>query len=189
MNWTEIITIFLGTGIISTFAQLFLANNLNKRFFRFSNLYKDKLDIIREFYKLLIKAEKALNILMSSREPELKKGQDGNATEESKMEIEVFRKNTINVVNIFLNFYEENEIVFEDEIVIYIKQLKEKFEKSLSAHSLATHMESCRPSKAWENAVQAKQDAYDGIVSKDIPDLKKEMKRIFQNRYKLLETN
>lgn len=189
MNWTEIITIFLGTGIISTFAQLFLSNNLNKRFFRFSNLYKDKLDIIRDFYKLLIKAEKALNILMSSREPELKIGQDGNATEESKLEIEEYRKKTINVVQILLNFYEENEIVFEEEIVIYINQLKEKFEKSLNTHNFATQMESCRPSKAWENAAQAKLDAYDSIVSKDIPDLKKELKKIFQDRYKLLETN
>ena len=84
MNWTEIITIFVGTGIISTIAQAILTSKLtknqllfseeiNKRFFRFSNLYKDKLDIIREFYKLLIKAEKGLNIQMIGSKPELKK--------------------------------------------------------------------------------------------------------------------
>jgi hypothetical protein len=73
MAWNEIITIVLGTGIITTLAQLFLTNNLKKRFFRFSNLYKDKLDIIREFYKLLIKAEKEL---MNESEPDKKIGKD-----------------------------------------------------------------------------------------------------------------
>jgi len=96
MNWNEIATLFLGTlfgtGVITALAQFWLTNKvnknqllfsdeLNKRFFRFSNLYKDKLDIIREFYKLLVIAEKGLRILMIGPQTELKIGQDGNVTE------------------------------------------------------------------------------------------------------------
>lgn len=90
MKWNEIIAILLGTGIITTLAQILITNNLNKRFFRFSNLYKDKLDIIREFYKLLIKAEKGLRILMIESEPEIRNGKDGNQNIEGKKKSDEF---------------------------------------------------------------------------------------------------
>jgi len=189
MNWTEIITILLGTGFITTLSQVFLTNNLNKRFFRFSNLYKDKLDIIRELYKLLIKAEGGLQILMKSSPTELKFDKDGNENEEHKLEMVEFRKKTTDVINIFFKYFEENEIVFENEIVKCIQELEEKFQTALKSNSLASTMEPNRPSKAWENAAQAKQDAYENIVGKDIPELKNKLKTIFQERYKLLETN
>lgn len=189
MKWTEIIAILLGTGIITTLAQILLTNNLNKRFFRFSNLYKDKLDIIREFYKLLIKAEKGLNILMIESEPELKFGKDGIVDQESSRKSEEFNIKTYGAINSFFDFYDQNEIIFEDEIVILVNQLREKFIKANNAQSFAKIMEASRPSKAWENSVQEKQDTYETIVKKDIPCLKRELKTLFQERYKLLETN
>lgn len=189
MNWTEITTIIFGTGIISAIAQILLGNYLNKQFFRFSNLYKDKLDIIRELYRLLIKAEGGLQILMTSPLTELKVNKDENETEEYKSEKEEFRKKTFSVISAFFNYYEENEIVFENEIVKCFDELRKKFQTAIKSHNYASIMESSRPSKAWENAAQAKQDAIDSILSKDIPDLKKKLKKIFQDRYKLLETN
>ena len=89
----------------------------------------------------------------------------------------------------FYSYFEENEIVFENEVAKYVKELDEKFKIAIKSHSLASIMESSRPSKAWENAAQGKQDTYDIIVRKDIPYLKRELKTIFQERYKLLETN
>jgi len=50
-------------------------------------------------------------------------------------------------------------------------------------------MESSRGSKPWEKAMQAKQDVYEIIVIKDIPELKNKLKTTFQDRYKLLDIN
>lgn len=189
MKWTEIIAILLGTGIITTLAQILITNNLNKRFFRFSNLYKDKLDIIREFYKLLIKAEKGLNILMIESEPELKFGKDGIVDQESNRKSEEFNIKTYGAINSFFDFYDQNEIIFEDEIVILVNQLREKFIKANNAQSFAKIMEASRGSEAWEKAIDKKSDAHELYVVKEIPELKNKLKTTFQERYKLLETN
>lgn len=189
MEWTEMITILLGAGIITTLTQLFLTNTLNKRFFRFSNLYKDKLDIIREFYKLLIKAEKGLKMLMIESEPEVKSGKDGMPDEESKQKLEEFNIKTYGAIDSFFDFFDQNEIIFEDEIVFLINQLRDKFNKAKSAQSFASMMETSRGSKAWEKAIDKKSDAHELYVIKEIPKLKNELKTKFQERYKLLETN
>src|SRR5680860_40944 len=99
MNWKDIIVILLGTGIINTLAQLFITNNLNKRFFRFSNLYKDKIDIIRELYKLLIKAERGLKILSIESQPDIVHGNDGNPNQESTMQLIEFKLKTHDAIN------------------------------------------------------------------------------------------
>ncbi len=189
MKWYEVLIIIFGTGSLATFGQLFISDIINKKFFRFSNSYKDKLDIIREFYKLLIKAEKALSLLMSKPEPKLNIANGGTADKESQRELDEFRKNTYDIINSFFDYYDENEIVFEDEIIILVNQLREKFNKAKSSHSLATMMESARSTKVWSDAIQAKEDAQQKYVVKEIPELKIKLRTFFQKRYKILGTN
>lgn len=204
MNWKEIVTLFLGTlfgtGVITGLAQFWLtnkvnknqllfSNELNKRFFRFSNLYKDKLDIIREFYKLLVIAEKGLIILMTPKQTEDKVGQGVSATEERKSEMEEFKKKTNGAITAFFNYYEENEIVFENEIVSCVSELKKKFIMAENANNFAELFASHWGSEPWGKATQKKQDVYVHVVREEIPELKDKLKTIFQERYKLLETN
>ena len=189
MNWAEIVTIFVGTGFITTLSQIFLTDKLNKQFFRFSNLYKDKLDIIREFYMLLVKAEKGLNILMIELKPDLNYGKDGNPDEVSERKLAEFNMKTYVAINSFFDFYDQNEIIFEDGIVQLINQLREKFNKSENANSFAAMMETSRGSKAWENAIEKKIDAHELYVVKEIPEIKNKLRIFFQKQYEILKAN
>lgn len=189
MNWTDIITILFGTGIITTLAQYFLTNNLNKRFFRFSNLYKDKIDIIKELYKLLIKAEQGVKILMFESKPEIINGNDGKPDQESTKNLVEFNLKTHDAINSFFDFFDQNEIVFEDEIVQLINRLKEEFNKVENNHTYATMWENSRGSKAWDKAMDKKSDLYELSVLKEIPKLKNELKIFLQKQYKILNAN
>jgi len=59
----------LGSGIWTFIAQKTFEHRLNKSLTRFTKIFSDQVDTIKEFYKLLVKAEKALTLLMSQREP------------------------------------------------------------------------------------------------------------------------
>lgn len=189
MNWTEIITIFIGTGTISTITQLLITSNLNKRFFRFSNLYKDKVDIIKELYKLLIIAERGLKIIFFESQPAIVNGNDGKPDQESTKKLVEFKSKTYDAINSFFDFYDQNEIVFEDEIVKVINRLREDFNNAKNAQSYAAMMEASSGSKAWEKAIEKKSDAHKLYILKEIPELRNELKTFFQKQYKILNAN
>jgi len=188
MKFSEIFIILFGTGSITVIAQLIISNSLNKKFYRFSNLFKDKLDIIREFYKLLVRAEKALTLLMSNREPEAKYGEDGNLDDESKKKLDEYRVKTYDTIDAFFDFFDQNEIVFEKEIVNLVSELREKFDNARKAQTFAAMFESSRGTKPWEKAIDKKVEAIELYVVKEIPELKSILKIYFQEQYKILKS-
>jgi hypothetical protein len=159
----------LGTFFIQkTFEQ-----RLNKKLFKFTKLYSDKLDIIRELYRLLVRAENGLQILLSQREPD------------DLVEKQKYYKETIETISEFVKTYEENELIFEKEIVEIITVIIEAFKKAKKAHFYANLMENSRGSKAWENAVNEKQELSNQL-EKEFPILKTKLKTVFQARYDIL---
>lgn len=167
--------LLIGSGLGTFIAQKLFEHRLNKKLYRFNKLYTDKLDIIKNLYRLLVQAEKALNILLSQGEPD------------TKEEKEDFRHITMETMDNFINYFEENEIVFDTSIVEIVAQIILRFNKAKSAHVFANLMETSRGSEAWERAVTKKQDLHEQLVKNEIPLLKEKLKNEFRNKYNLLE--
>lgn len=187
MNWLDIIeklglftvgTVSI-TGIVIYFSKKIFENQVDilksKHLYRYSKLYTDKLEIIRELYKRLVKAEKAIEILMRP----IRWGGD-KSTEDLERE-------AVEYINSLFDFYDENEIIFDEETIDLITQLQKNFYEVWNKHSAAKMMESARGTEVWSDAIQASIDAYNTIIEKEIPQLKNALKKDFQNRYKILQ--
>jgi sulfur relay (sulfurtransferase) DsrC/TusE family protein len=171
----DITYVILGSGIGSFITQKIFEYRLEKKMFRFTKIYTDKIDIIKVFYSLLIRAEKALDLLMSRPEPkEIKDNEE-------------YRKNTFDVISNFFDFYEENEIVFEPQIVILVEELQTKFNEAKKSHNYANMLEPSRGTEDWKEAIKQKIAAKEKLVIKEIPELKIKLKTEFQKRYQLLQ--
>jgi len=112
---------------------------------------------------------------LSQREPDEINKKDG------------FRHKTIETVEKFIDYFEENEIIFDKSIADLVRQILVRFNKGKKAHVFANIMESDRNSELWFKAVSTKQDLYEQLVEIEIPILKRKLKEEFQNRYHLLD--
>ncbi len=165
----------LGSGIGTFITQKYFEHRLEKKLYRFNKLYTDKLEIIKNLYRLLIQAEKALDKLLSQREPDELEEKDN------------FRKTTMVKMDSFIEYFEENEIVFENSIIEIVSQISDKFNKAKSTHVFANMMENNRGSKAWEKAIEKKNNLHETLVKNEMPILKEKLKIEFQNKYRLLD--
>lgn len=98
----------LGSGIWTFIAQKTFEHRLKKRLTRFTKNFSDQVDTVKEFYRLLVKAEKALSLLMSQREP---------SEPEKKKE---FYAETILIINNMIKYFEENELLFEKDTTVML---------------------------------------------------------------------
>lgn len=170
-----LITVLIGSGLGTFFVERIFEHRLNKKLSRFNTLYTDKINVIKELYKLLIKAEKALDLFLSQREPE-------NIEENIK-----FKDQTVLVLNKFRDYFEENEILFDNSIVAIVEQITNNFQEAKITQIQATIMEADRGSKAWEKAIDKKTQLWKLLVDDEIPKLKQNLKSEFQKKYQLLE--
>ncbi len=77
----------------------------DKKLSRFNILYADKINVIKNLYKLLIKAEKALDLFLSQMEPV-----DADKNKE-------FKNQAVLILNNFSNYFEEKEIQREYQLL------------------------------------------------------------------------
>ncbi len=173
--WGLIVGSGLGSGLVTFWVQKYFEHRFNKKLYRFNKLYSDKLDIIKNLYRLLIQAEKGLDILLSEREPD------------KTNEKEEFRHKTMETLDKFIDYFEENEIVFDKSIVDLVRPIGDRFDKGKKAHIFANLMESDRGSETWLNAVSKKKDLHEQLVKNEIPILKGKLIVEFQNKYQLLD--
>lgn len=166
--------IVIGSGVGTFVAQELFRHRLNKQYFIFSKLYSDKLEIIRVLYKKLVNMEKALNLFMCKREP---------SDNDDKLK---FKEETVKVIDDFLKYYEENEIIFDNETVSVMQQIVKKISESKTAQISANFFEGSRGTDVWLKAITEKQDLYDKFVTKELPKLKNILKFSFQEKYSLL---
>ena len=165
--------IIIGSGFGTFFAQKLFEHRLNKKLFMFTKLYSDKLDIIRDLFRLLVNAEKGLEILLSQREPN-----------EKEERVEYYEK-TVRLINDFIELYEANEIIFEEPIVEQINEIINILKNAKTTHFKAAFLEESRHSKAWENAVSTKQELSEKLKN-EFPKLRMKLKKEFQVRYEIL---
>lgn len=166
------------TGIVIYVSKKIFENQLNilkgKNLFRFTTLYAEKIEVTRETYKRIVKAEKALRALITPT------SKDDEKQENFKLVI----KN----LNILFDFYEENELMFDDSSLEYLYTLKIKFKDIVTVYNQAEFMEDMmRGTKQWVEAIENKIKVAETILEKEIPLIKKQLKKDFQEKYKLIE--
>ncbi len=171
---TLLSTVALGSGIWTFFAQKTFDHRLNKNLTRFTKVFSDQVDTIKEFYRLLVKTEKALSILMSQREP-------SKAAEKKE-----FNESTFFVIDNMIQYFEENELLFETGTTSQIALIIAKIQEAKILQSTAATFESDRGSEAWSKAVNKKQFFFDNELKKEFPVLKEKLKSDFQKKYHLL---
>lgn len=170
-----ILFVFLGSGLGTIFAQKLFEHRLNKKLHRFSHLYTDRLDVIKNLFSLLVRAEKGLDKLLSEREPEDKENKDK------------FIQETLDRMSAFLDYFDENEIFFDDSVIETVAELRMIFYDAWSKHFSATLMEEYRGTEAWHNAVGRKEELRKKLMDNELRKLKKKLKEEFQKKYRLLE--
>lgn len=164
------------TGIIIYFSKKIFENQITilktEHLHRFTTLYSEKIGIIKETFKRIVHAERALINLATPGADKLKSEKYENA---------------INSLNSLFDYYEENELFLDDSSLKLIKEMKFKFQDVLKAHNSAEFMEIMRGTEAWANAIENKMKVYEIVLDNEIPAIKEQLKKDFQNKYKLIE--
>lgn len=167
-------------GIIIYFSKRIFENQMSilrsEHQHRFSTLYTEKLSVFRETYSKLVKAEKSLEYLLRPAKFAGKKTKQELSDEAYEFMIFLF------------DYYDENEIFFDESSVQLIEQLREKFREAWGAHWQADFMEEARGTKAWLETIENKTEVYKKVMENEIPSLKEMLKKDFQKRFKLIET-
>ncbi len=170
-----IVSVIIGSGLATFFVQKTFEHRLDKKLSRFNTLYTDKITVIKRLYRLLVKAEKALELFLGQREPE--------DIEENRK----FKDKTIKVLNNFKEYFEENEILFDAEIAEIVNMITGNFHEAKVTQIQATIMEAERGSIEWEKAIEKKIALRELLVVNEIPKLKQKIKLEFQKKYHLLD--
>jgi vacuolar-type H+-ATPase subunit F/Vma7 len=165
------------TGLIIYFSKKIFENQISilktEHLYRFTTLYTEKIEVIKETFKRIVHAEKALRILTIPTSSDEKKKEN--------------YKNALTNLDSFFGFYEENELFLDDNSLKLIKELKLKFEDVLNAHNKAEFMEIMRGTEQWANAIENKMKVYEAVLDNEIPAIKEQLKQDFQEKYKLIE--
>lgn len=169
------------SGILIYFSKKIFENQISllkdEQLQRFNKIYTEKLFVLKEIYRRIVIAEKSLEYLMRP----VKIG--GNKSEK---EIET---ETINNINLLFDYFDENEIIINDQTANLINQLREKFYAAWGTHSKASFMEQARGTDVWIKSIDEKIEAYNKIVAEEIPSIKQILKNDFQKQFKIFEIN
>lgn len=165
------------TGIIIYFSKKIFENQISilksEHLFRFTTLYTEKIEVIKETFKRIVHAEKALRVLTTPTNSDDKKKEN--------------YKNALTSLDSLFGFYEENELFLDDNSLKLIKELKLKFENVLNAHNKAEFMEIMRGTEQWADAIENKMKVSETVLDNEIPAIKQQLKKDFQEKYKLIE--
>lgn len=167
------------TGLIIYFSKKIFETQISilktEHLYRFTTLYSEKIGVIKETFKRITYAEKALRNLTIPT----KSGDDKQKNENYE--------NANNSLNSFFDYYEENELFLDDSSLRLIKEMKSRFQDVLKAHDKAEFMEIMRGTEAWAAAIENKIKIYEVVLDNEIPAIKEQLKKDFQDKYKLIE--
>lgn len=96
-----------------------------------------------------------------------------------------FKDKTVKIINEFIIFYEENQIIFDKTTIKKITSINDAFEKAKKAHilTLSFGMET----EAFKEAATKKSELHLKL-NDEIPALKENLKMEFQEKYSILTT-
>ncbi|GMQ29085.1 hypothetical protein [Algoriphagus confluentis] len=168
-----ILLVIFGSGSGTVIVGLFLKARFEKDLARHSKVFSDNLKSIKKVFESLVKVGVALDLYLSTREPE---GLD---------ERYQFKNKTVHVFDDFIKNFEENEIIFNEIETRLLKDVVELIKKVKYAHVTATFSENSRGSDFWKESVGKKAEL-GKVALIDYVKLRDNLKIEFQKKYKLL---
>ena len=183
MDITTIITSTLISGSITT-VIIYISKKLfesrlsifeNKLLFRHNKLYTEKLTVLKELFKRIVIAEKSLEYMMRPI-----RFSDGRTDEELEQDV-------VMKVNSFYDYFDENEIILDENIISIVNSLRSKFSECWKTHQVASIMKYDRGSEEWKKSIDDKKEIYEKVICGDIPSLKQELINSFQKQLKISE--
>lgn len=141
---------------------------------RYNILHLDQVEIIKKLYAKLIRAEKPLEFLMRPI-----KIDQGKTDEEISKE---FMQNA----NDFFDYFDENEVIFNEETSTLINLIREKLIAVWNTYSAKKFMGNVKGELLVE-IVNNMRSAYDNILTGEFQKLKKELKDDFRRKLGIIE--
>ncbi len=156
--------------------QSALEKDLESYRIRFSRLHLEQVEVVKNLYSKLIKAENPLEYLTRSV-----KWSNGKTEEENAKEV-------IENSNEFFRYFEENEIILNEETCHLIITIRTKILEVWNTYSNKKFaMDNSIRGKELVELVKSMRDAYDKILLGEIQELKKELKRDFRQKLGVME--
>lgn len=142
---------------------------------KYTRLHIEQVEIIKLLYAKLIKAEKPLEELIRP----IKVNPEKSDEELSK---EAYEK-----ANDFIDYFHENEVIFNEETCKIINQIKENYIKVWNTYSRNLFMSKTSSGELWIKLADEMKNVYDKILVGEIQSLKKELKTDFRKKLGILE--
>ena len=142
---------------------------------KYSRLHFEQVEIIKNLYSKLIKAEIPLEYLMRP----IKLNPDKSNEEISK--------EVVNNANDFFNYFEENEVIFNEDTCKLMRVIKEKYIAVWSTYSTKQFMGDSATGDILVQIVTDMKVAYDNIFEGEMQKLKKELRDDFRKKLGIIE--
>lgn len=142
---------------------------------KYTRLHLEQVEIIKLLYSKLIKAEKLLENLVRP----IKINPERTDEELSK---EVVEK-----VNDFIDYYDENEVIFNEETCKTIDQIKSNYIKVWNTYARNQIYNKNASGELWIKLADEMRKMYETILEGEIQNLKKELKTDFRKKLGIIE--
>jgi len=149
--------------------------NIEKFKISYSNVFVEKVEVIKETYKKLIRAENPLEYLMRP----IKVGPT-KSNEEIAAEV-VIKANEL------FDYFDENELLFNDKSIETFKLIRKKYLKVWNTYSKKKFLGENISGKLLVMLRAEMSEVYEKILQGEIQDLKKLLKSEFQKQLGMLE--
>jgi len=153
----------------------FLDRDLEKFKIKYSRLHLEQVEIIKLLYSKLITAEKPLEYLLRPIKINPDKSNEEIADE-------VVRK-----ANDFFDYFDENEVIFNEETCKLIKLIEESYLKVWKTYSIKQFMGENISDELLKKLVDDMTDAYKNILQGEMQILKAELKKDFRKKLGIIE--
>jgi hypothetical protein len=154
-----------------------LDKDLEKFKIKYYRLHIEQVEIIKKLYSKLIKAEKPLEYLMRP----IKLNPDKSDNELSK--------DVVQNANEFFDYFDENEVIFNEETCKIIKLIKEKYIAVWNTYYAKQFVGETISGELLSKLVKDMRVAYDDILNGEIQKLKKELKEDFRIKLGIIENS
>jgi hypothetical protein len=152
-----------------------LDKDLEKFKIKYTRLHLEQVEIIKLLYSKLIKAERPLEYLLRP----IKVNPDKSNEEIAK---EVVQK-----ANDFFDYFDENEVIFNEDTCKTIKLIKENYLKVWKTYSIKQFMGENVSGELLIKLVDDMKDAYERILEGEMQTLKAELKNDFRKKLGIIE--
>jgi hypothetical protein len=142
---------------------------------KYTRLHLEQVEIIKQLYSKLIKAEKPLENLLRP----IKINPDKTDEE--------LAKNVVEKANDFIDYFSENEVIFNEETCKIINKIKENYIKAWNTYARSHMFNKKTTGDRWIELVDEMRDVYENILEGEIQNLKKELKTDFRKKLGIIE--